>query len=230
MFNGFPEETILFFLGLRFNNDSSYFNAHRDDYIKQVQTPFYSFIEQLAPHMQQIDKAMEIRPAKCLARIRRDTRFTKDKSPYRDHLWLQFRRGGESKEHSVMFWFELGPDSVSWGLGFWGENKPALELLRKQMVAKPRKFLSVINSCKLEEHNMVLEGEEHKRIVVPEGLSEKLVPWYKKKQLYICKQSVQMPIVYNSNIAQLVTEDYLSLAPIYQMLRGAVDQIELQEE
>jgi uncharacterized protein (DUF2461 family) len=29
---------------------------------------------------------MEVRPVKCLARLRRDTRFTKDKSPYRDHL------------------------------------------------------------------------------------------------------------------------------------------------
>ena len=87
MFTGFPEETLRFFLDIRFHNQINYFEEHRQDYIRDVQTPFYAFISELAPRMQRIDPQMEIRPHKCLARIRRDTRFTKDKSPYRDYHW-----------------------------------------------------------------------------------------------------------------------------------------------
>lgn len=123
MFTGFPEETLRFFLDLRFHNSIGYFEEHRDDFRRDVQEPFYEFINDLAPRMQKIDPQMEIRPYKCLARIRRDTRFTKDKSPFRDHLWLLFRRAAEPREQSLNFWFELGPDGVGWGMGFWG--KPA---------------------------------------------------------------------------------------------------------
>ena len=70
--------------------------------------------------MQRIDPQMEIRPHKCLARIRRDTRFTKDKSPYRDHLWLLFRRAAEPREQSLNFWFELGPQNYGLGHGVLG--------------------------------------------------------------------------------------------------------------
>ena len=122
MFNGFPEETVRFFLDLRFHNDAAFFNENRERYRQDVQAPFYEFIEELAPLMQSIDPLMEVRPYKCLARIRRDTRFTKDKSPYRDHLWLCFRRMAEPRDESLNYFFEFGPGTLGWGLGFWART------------------------------------------------------------------------------------------------------------
>ena len=94
MFDGFSEDTVRFFLGLRFHNDATYFNKHRNEYEAYVKEPFFEFIHAMAPIMEQIADDFELRPQKCLARIRRDTRFTKDKSPYRDHLWLLFKTLG----------------------------------------------------------------------------------------------------------------------------------------
>lgn len=222
MFTGFPEETIQFFLGLRFNNQLSYFNEHRDDYLRQVQAPFYAFIQAMAPYMQKIDPNMEIRPAKCLSRIRRDTRFTKDKSPYRDHLWLLFKRAAEPKDQSVMYWFELGPDSLDWGLGFWGENRPAMDALKRQMVAKPKQFLTMIKKCNLEAHNLALDGDDFKRIQVPESLPEALAPWYRKKQLYVRRQGATLPMAYSADIVETVAADFAALSPLYEVMRGAV--------
>ena len=82
MFTGFPEETIRFFLELRFHNEATFFNAHRDEYERSVREPFYGFIQAMAPAVKQVADDMELRPDKCLARIRRDTRFSKDKTPY----------------------------------------------------------------------------------------------------------------------------------------------------
>ena len=89
MFNGFPEATEQFFLELKFHNDQTFFHANHDRYVESVQKPFYSFIDDLMPTLLEIDPRMEPRPHKSLARIHRDTRFTKDKSPYRDHLWAR---------------------------------------------------------------------------------------------------------------------------------------------
>ena len=92
MFTGFTDETVRFFLDLRFHNNTEYFHQEHDRYIEEVQQPFYAFIEDMAPLLRDIDPKMELRPYKCLSHIHRDTRFTKDKSPYRDHLWIAFRR------------------------------------------------------------------------------------------------------------------------------------------
>ena len=133
MFTGFPEETIRFFLDLRFHNNSAFFEENRERYRQEVVAPFSAFIEEIGPAMLKIDPQMELRPYKCMARIRRDTRFSRDKSPYRDHLWVLFRRAGEPRELSVNYWFEFGPGKLGWGLGFWGENRPAMDALRRRL-------------------------------------------------------------------------------------------------
>ena len=118
MFTGFTDETVQFFLDLKFHNSTEYFHQHHDRYVETVQQVFYSFIDELAPDMLKIDPEMEVRPHKCLSRIHRDTRFSKDKSPYRDHLWLLFRRAAEPREKALMYFFEFGPDRLNWGMGF----------------------------------------------------------------------------------------------------------------
>ena len=98
MFTGFTDETIQFFLDLRFHNYTEFFHEQHDRYIETVQRPFYELISDLAPVALKIDPSMEVRPHKCLSRIHRDTRFSKDKSPYRDHLWFLFRQAGIPRE------------------------------------------------------------------------------------------------------------------------------------
>ena len=49
MFTGFPEETIRFFLELRFHNEATFFNAHRDEYERSVREPFMVLFRQWRP-------------------------------------------------------------------------------------------------------------------------------------------------------------------------------------
>ena len=174
MFTGFSEDTISFFLDLKFHNNAAYFHENHDRYVEVVQRPFYEFIEDLGPAMKKIDPQMEIRPHKCLSRIHRDTRFSRDKSPYRDHLWLLFRREGEPREQSLMFWFELGPSRLDWGMGFWGENREALDLFRKRMRANPNGTLALLDDLDLAGRGLLLNGSTHKRLEIPPEIPDRL--------------------------------------------------------
>lgn len=225
MFTGFPEATIQFFLGLRFNNNATYFEEHKEEYIRDVQAPFYAFIEAMAPHMREIDPSMEVRPAKCLARIRRDVRFTKDKSPFRDHLWLLFRRAAEQREGSLMFWFEVSPETTGWGMGFWGENRPVFDLLRRRLAANPTAFQTVVESCKLNERGLVLGGESFKRLNVPEHIPPNLTKWYTAKEIYIHQSQTQLPWIYSPDIVNRVAEDYAAMLPLYKALHGLMEEV-----
>lgn len=224
MFTGFPEETLQFFLDIRFHNDKAYFAEHKARYERDVKAVFHSFIEELAPTMQQIDPLMEIRPYKCLARIHRDTRFSKDKSPFRDHLWLSFRRAAEPREGSVNFFFELGPTTLGWGMGTWGENRPMMEVFRRQIAAKPEAVAKIVDSCHLAENDFEIFGSSWKRIDIPENVPLGLRGWYAMREVYVGKAHPDMSVIGTPAILKQVRADFKRLAPLYHLLRGAYDE------
>lgn len=223
MFSGFPEETIRFFLGLRFHNDATYFNAHRGDYEAYVKEPFFQFIRAMAPALEMISDDFELRPEKCLARIRRDTRFTKDKTPYRDHLWLLFKRSGESRDETVMYWFELSPDTVNWGLGFWGENRPAMNALRTMIVQKPSKVSDAFQQAKIPDQTFEIGGEIYRKLRIPDGVPEELREVYPHKSLYISRLGISLSDAYSPRIVDLCGRDLVRLKPLYLLLRELAD-------
>ncbi len=226
MFTGFSEDTISFFLDLKFHNNAAYFHENHDRYVEVVQRPFYEFIEDLGPAMRKIDPRMEIRPHKCLSRIHRDTRFSRDKSPYRDHLWLLFRREGEPREQSLMYWFELGPSRLDWGMGFWGENREALDLFRKRMRANPDGTLAMLDDLDLAGRGLLLNGSIHKRMEVPPEIPDRLRRWYCAREMYINKISPDFRKVFSERILTEVRKDFQQLAPLYHMLRGYCDELD----
>lgn len=224
-FNGFTEETVQFFLDLRFHNYTEYFHAQHNRYIETVQKPFYNLIETLAPEMRKIDPLMEIRPHKCLSRIHRDTRFTKDKSPYRDHLWFLFRRAAEPREKSLFYFAEFGPDRLNWGMGIWGENREVMDQFRKRMEANPEGMLARIEDLDLAEHHLILGGSSFKRMNIPTEIPVGLQPWYRSREMFVGKWDPDYRWSFSGRLVTEIQADFRRLAPLYQMLRGIYDEL-----
>ena len=63
MFQGFPEETIRFFLDLRFHNEVPWFHAHREEYENFIRTPFREFIEAMTPRCFRFPMILNCGPA-----------------------------------------------------------------------------------------------------------------------------------------------------------------------
>ena len=224
MFTGFPPETEQYFLDLRFHNYMAWFHETRERYLRDVQGPFYAFIEAMLPLLTENDPQMEQRPHKVLARIRRDTRFTKDKTPYRDHLWVWFHRAAEARQDSVGYWFEYGVSNLSWGIGTWGECKPAMELLRREIEAHPARVSGLISSCNLGERHLTLFNDCWKRMEVPPGVPEHLRPWYTARRIGIQQSRPDWEAVHTERLVKLISADYEAMAPIYRLLRGLMDE------
>ena len=222
MFQGFGKETILFFLDLRFHNEKSFMDANRERYYRDVRQPFYDFITAMGPGMQQIAEDMEIRPAKCLSRINRDTRFSSDKSPYRDHLWVAFRQSGMPNDGTPFFWFEVRPENVSWGVGIWGENRAIMDAMRRRIAAHPGDFETFLPL--LKKRGFVLGGQEWKKMKPPEDLPETLRPWYLKKQVYAERVGAQVSWIHSPDLVDRVMADFRALAPLYWIFRGCAEE------
>ena len=224
MFNGFTDETVQYLLDLKFHNNSDFFHATHDRYVETVQTPFYELIEDLSPDMRKIDPLMETRPYKCLSRIHRDTRFSRDKSPYRDHHWFLFRRAAEPREKSLMYYFEFGPDRLSWGLGIWGENRELMDLFRKRMRANPDGTLALIDDMDLPARKLFLGGTAFKRMEIPPEIPQRLRQWYAGREIHIGKYDPPYRWAFSERLLKEVRRDFITLAPLYRLLRGCMDE------
>lgn len=222
MFTGFTDETMDFFIGIRFDNSRSYMDAHRKLYTEEVRGRFCSLIDELADTMLAIDPDMETRPNKVLSRINRDTRFSKDKSPYRDHLWFCFRRAGADKDRVPNFWFEMGPDHMNWGVGTWFEQKGVMEVMRRKMLAHPGDFVEMDRM--IRRSGLVAGGNSYKRFPVPPELPEELIPWYMRRDMFVERADAQIKWAFDPDLPERIRADYQALEPFYRLLNGCMEE------
>ncbi|MDD2647254.1 MAG: DUF2461 domain-containing protein [Eubacteriales bacterium] len=229
MFSGFTDKTFEFLMGLSFNNSPEYFHSHHDEYDEYWRKPYFQLIDALSPTLSEIDNGIEIRPEKALAHIRRDTRFTKDKTPYRTHLWAAFRAGNMDKDGSIFFWVEFGlGEHNCWGLGTWNENKPLMEQMRRSIIAAPYEALDLTAS--LEKAGFQYSGWNYKRMKYPPELKDELKPLYSSRSPGWIRNLSDRSMLFKPEIVDAVIADFKLLAPAYHYLRGAYDAVPPAEE
>ncbi len=227
MFYGFSEDTIQFFVDIKFQNNSTFFQANKARYEK-VKLEFAQLISALQENMELIDSNIDFRPGKALARIRRDTRFSKDKTPYRDHLWFLMRRSGEDREGAPFFWFELGIHEATYGVGIWGEPKPFYDTLRQELRKNPKECGAILKS--INQHGFQAYGERYKRIAIPSTLPEEVMDIYKAKSYYITKKIDPYATVFSKDLVNFLALEYQNLAKFYLYARKIVEKMRMENQ
>jgi uncharacterized protein (TIGR02453 family) len=137
-FAGFPPEGLDFLAGLAQENTRAYFDAHRDVYESALLEPAKAFVVALGEELRaRVAPGLRVEPRVngSILRINRDTRFSTDKRPYKEHLDLWFWEGdGPSREHPGLA-VRLRPGIVALGAGLHRFEAPALAAYRAAVVA-----------------------------------------------------------------------------------------------
>ena len=210
-FSGFSQQGLNFLQQVRIENDKAWFDGNRDIYDRELLAPFRALVEQLAPGMLAIDPQFETRPAigKTLSRIHRDTRFSHDKSRYRSRMWLTFKRPSKDWKDAPVYFFELGPDMLRYGLGYYSANKPTMDLFRHTLKQRPQLFLEVAACCRPP---FELVGESYKRPLVKEQAAE-IATWYNRNSFAVMVTESEAEQRFNADLAPLLAGAFLQREP-----------------
>lgn len=228
MFNGFSDETFEFFMAIRFNNNRDFFHANHDWYVDSVRRPCLELAEALGPTVEAVDADFDVRPNRVVARINRDIRFSHDKSPYRDHIWLSFRHAGESVGDAMSLYFEITPqDGGSYGTGFYNANKPLMNGLRRQIRQNPGPLLEIWRGLKDE---FTLHPNTIKRMKVPDDIPEELRAWYPLRGFYLEKELPDFGMLKSPALLEELKSGYMKLRPLYQYFRSITPEEEDSDE
>lgn len=132
-FSGFPAGFFKFYKELSKNNERDWFNENKERYLSQVVDPSLEFIAAIEPKLRKVSPhflAIPKRSRGSLMRIYRDTRFSKNKQPYKTNLGINFRHEMGKNVHAPGFYFHYGLDEVFLGAGVWGPDKEPLSKIR----------------------------------------------------------------------------------------------------
>jgi uncharacterized protein (TIGR02453 family) len=129
----FSRGTFQFLKDLKENNDREWFAEQKPRYEEQVKAPALRLIEDFAPHLSKLSPHLMATP-RSLFRIHWDTRFSKDKSPYKTHAGVHFRHQQSKNAYAPGYYLHIEPGSVFVGLGIWHPEAKALRAIRDHMV------------------------------------------------------------------------------------------------
>lgn len=141
-----------------------------------------------------------------MSRIRRDTRYTKDKSPFRDHAWLGWRYPGEGRGEGFHMYWGFGPDWLGWGCGCYYTDKPLMDALRLHI----RRESDDVRRClKALDGRFEPYGEDYKKLAVPDDVLEDLRFLYVKKYFGFERNGTQADwaLLHTRGMADVIAAD-----------------------
>ena len=170
-FTGFEPDAIDFLAELAMNNDREWFNPRKAEYERLLKGPMEALVAALAERLEARDIPLRADPKRSIFRIYRDTRFAKDKSPYKTNLgasfpWLRPGPDGqpvvaEAMAHANGGYFNFQPGEMYVGGGMWMPEKARLDAFRRAVVGEPDRvraaleepgFVAAFGSVSAHEH------------------------------------------------------------------------------
>jgi len=158
----FDEALFRFLRELKAHNDRAWFQENKARFEADVKEPMQAFVLAFADPLQGLNRNYAADPRTSLFRIFRDTRFSKDKSPYKTNVGAHFRHRECSKDvHSPGFYLHLEPGGCFVAAGLWHPDPVSLRQVRERIAARPKEWKA------LREGGLEVLGDALKR--VPQG-------------------------------------------------------------
>ncbi len=218
LFTGFSEETLSFLKSLQANNNKEWFEKHKEDYNQYLLNPLKRLVAELSEFMLTIDPFFEVSPAinRTISRIHRDTRFTKDKSPYKSTSWITFKRPKKDWKDSPAYFFELSNNSYRFGMGLYSASPSTMGLFRERIDEKPNEFNKIITYYEKQD-TFHIEGEKYVRII-DKSKPKKVLDWYQRKNLYlVCNRNID-DLLFSKKLVNDLSSSFSLLEPLYKYL------------
>ncbi|QDV67209.1 hypothetical protein Poly24_09020 [Rosistilla carotiformis] len=160
----YTDDCLQFLEELRHNNDRQWFAENKERYEASVREPSLRLIEAIGPRLEKLSPffpAVAKRVGGSLMRIHRDTRFAKDKTPYKTNIGIQFRHEAGKDVHAPGFYVHFEPERCFVGAGCWHPDSQALLAIRRKIDDEPTRWKRA-RDAKAFRENYRLEGESLK--------------------------------------------------------------------
>lgn len=213
------QQSLDFLFENRLHDSREWFFDHQKEYRTLVKQPMEALSAALGPRLLAIDPELAIEPVvgKTISRIRRDTRFTKDKSLYRDNLWIVYRRKEAGGYPPPCLYFEVYSDGrFRYGCGYYYTAPVYMEMLRRRVLAGAPVWRDAQRALEMAQ-GFALMGERYKRPHYPDADPVQR-DWLELREISVSAGDHDAGLLFSDRLAAAVADRLLEIAPVYTFL------------
>ena len=203
-----------FIKSLSKNNNRDWFNANKNEYLTE-HAQIISFADALLNEVSKHDNLETISGKKALHRIYRDTRFSKDKTPYKENWSGGFKRASSALRGG--YYFHIAPGKSFAAGGFWGPNSEDLKRIREEIAINGDEFNSVFNSIPFKSHFGTILGEKLK--TAPKGFPKdhQEIDLLRHKQFLVRKDFSDKEVL-NPDFLSELNRTFKGMRPFFDLM------------
>lgn len=156
-FPGLTPDGYEFLRALKRNNTREWFTPRKDDYNAELRDPMRCLVAQLSRELPARGLPLSGDPRRAVFRVYRDTRFSKDKKPYKTHVAAVLSRDGDKRAPGALY-VHAEPGANRIAGGFWRPDKTFLKRWRERLVADPQAFLGIVEDLEAAGFSVETSG------------------------------------------------------------------------
>lgn len=217
------EKLIGFLVENKKQNSTEWYRQHKDDLLNNVQRPLADLIDTSLEKLTVLDPYLDCDPrvGKGISRLYRDTRFSYDKTRFRDSIWFCIMREKSLFHSWPAFYFEVSPRGYIYGCGFYQEDRKTADSVRK-LIIEDSPLWEKAHEAFEKQDRFDLYSEKYKKSLCPQ-LEEEKKEWIDRKSFGLISPLLPLTNMYTDTFYEEISDDYLSIFPIYKlMLEGAL--------
>jgi len=216
-------QTISFLEGLRENNNKPWFDLHKKQY-QEAQSELTELVKRWQAGVGKFDAdILLLEPKKCIFRIYRDVRFSKDKTPYKNNLGAYLSGGGKNISRAG-YYFHLEPGNNMFASGLYLPEGPALDKVRQEIDYQLPEFKAILHDPVFLEAFPEGLSKEHQLKNPPKGYDKDhpAIDLLKLKSLVVFRKLEDREIIGSNLMDTLIHLSYTAY-PLVDFLNRSLD-------
>lgn len=217
----FTADAIDFLGELALNNNRDWFTKNKKRYELSLKNPMLAFAAEMIERMREVDPEISMLPSQAVFRIHRDTRFSKDKAPYKTNAGMAISRGGKTEPGSPGVYVHLDPGCMAIASGCYFLEPPQILAVRKHIVANMAEFECLLSDPEFVSKFGQVVGEKNK--ILPPEFREAAAkqPLLFNKQFYYWAELAPETVL-RDDLPELVMAHVHAAGPMNAFLMAAL--------
>ena len=217
-FEGFSDDAVNFFRELRENNTREWFQPRKEIYESQVRAVMEDLVSHLNRELGKFAPLYIVEPKKAVFRIYRDTRFSKNKTPYKTNIAASFSRQGMEKFAAAGYYVSVSDTVIEIGGGLYMSESAALLAVRTHIADSYEHFSRIVGNKKLIASMGPLQGDALTR--VPKGFdpNHSAAEWIRMKQWLFFKTLDSAEWMRKPALLKEIATRFKLIAPLIEFL------------
>jgi uncharacterized protein (TIGR02453 family) len=220
-FPGYSADAVAWLRALPDNNNREWFLANKEIYEREVKAPTVALVASLNNTLAaEMPEYFQDQPEKTIFRIYRDTRFSKNKAPYKTHVGAIFGRRGMGDKASGLY-FQVAATGVGIAGGSYMPPNDSLLAIRTKIAAEHAAFQKLLGAKKLVQMMGDLQGDALSR--PPKGFAgdHPSIDLLRKKQFYFWNE-LPADLLSSRKLEKEILAHFAIMLPVVRFLDEAV--------